>query len=86
MSVEKVNRYKQQKEARAKALKKDKIESMVATALVVIIAIAIVLWILWSIFGGNSKKGTDATTVNVDAINNYLESFEYAEPDSGATE
>lgn len=85
MSVEKVNRYKAEREARNKELKKEKLEQMIAKIVVIVIAIALVVWIGFSVFQKISEKdaGTDGTTVNVNALDEYINSFEVIEADPG---
>lgn len=94
MSVKKVNRYKSEKANRADKIKREKLESTIAFALVVGISVIVIVWLVF-IFTGrftknndnySTKEVTDATTVNIDPINDYVDSLEYFNMESETVE
>lgn len=85
MSVDKVNKYKAEKELRVKAAKKEKREQLIAKIVVVVIAIALVVWIGFSVYEkiNANSEGTNGTTVNLNALEDYIGEFEVIEADPG---
>lgn len=85
MSVEKVNKYKAEKEARLKTAKKENTKKLIAKILVVVVALALVVWIGFSVYQKINKdsEGTTGTTVNLNALEDYIEGFEVIEADPG---
>ncbi len=85
MSVDKVNRYKEEKTKRSEALKKEKRESLIARIVVIVLCVALAFWIGFSIYQKIEGKsaGTNATTVNVQPLDDYVDGMESVEADPG---
>lgn len=75
MSQEKVDRYKNEKANRKKIMKKQKIKHAMSLTLVTLICVVCVGYIGYSAYGlYESNKTVETTEVNIDAINEYLNS------------
>lgn len=76
MSQAKVDRYKKEKANRKKAMQKEKASRMAYGLLGIVIAVAIVSWVGYSVYnrgnGTNTANESDSVQVNTDAIDNYL--------------
>ena len=73
MSQEKVDRYKQEKANRKTILKRERRKRIAARIVGVIVCIAIVGWIGYSVYDSAEKKAAATQTeVNVSAITDYL--------------
>lgn len=73
MSQEKVERYKQEKANRKKAVRKQRIMNMVRKSVLALAALAIVGWLGYSAYQTHEAgKERPVAEVNYDAINNYV--------------
>lgn len=73
MSQEKVERYKQEKANRKKAIQKQRIMNMIRKAVLGLAALAIVGWLGYSAYQTHEAgKERLVAGVNYDAINNYM--------------
>lgn len=83
MSQAKVDRYKEEKANRKKTLKKQKIMNTIYTICGSVICLAIVGWIGYSAYGYFRTEDTETTVsrteVNVDALNDYLNTLQTAD-------
>lgn len=83
MSVEKVNKYKAEKNAKNKEMKKEKLEQLIANIIIAVAAVALVVWIGFSVYQKISA-GSEAdagTTVNLNALDDYVNSLEVVQPE-----
>ena len=78
MSQEKVDRYKERKANRKKIHKKEKRKTFLYEAVAVLLCVAIIGYIGYSVYGLASSSSSDVayTTVNIDAITNYESTLE----------
>lgn len=83
MSQAKVDRYKEEKANRKKTLKKQKLMQTIYTICGSVICLAIVGWIGYSAYGyfrtGDNDAAASRTEVNVDALNDYLNTLQTAD-------
>ena len=97
MSQKKVDHYKEQKSNRRNIIKKEKRTQMIERIVGSLIALVLVVWVGFSIYNKFTQvPETEAekveTLLNIDSINNYLESLtteevtEEAETEETATE
>ena len=73
MSQEKVNKYKEEKANRHKIMKREKRNRMIGRIVGIVICLAIVGWIGYSIYDRAATKiATAQTEVNLSALDDYL--------------
>ena len=73
MSQEKVNRYKEEKANRKQLIKKQKRNRIISRIVGVVVCLAIVGWLGYSIYDTSTKNdAVSQTEVNLTAIQDYL--------------
>lgn len=80
MSQAKVDRYKEEKANRKKAMQREKALRIVSTICGSVVCLVIVGWIGYSAYGyfrpGDNNTTTSRTEVDVDAVSDYLSTLQ----------
>ncbi len=72
MSQEKVNRYKEEKANRKQILAKEKRHKHMLQFVGIVIALALVCWLGYSVYDMATRPDTSALTINTTALDEYL--------------
>ena len=77
MSQEKVDRYKEEKANRKQTMKKEKTCKMVRNTLFAVIAVVLVGWLGYSVYGiYEDKQPRSVAEVDYTAVDEYMESLQ----------
>ncbi|MBU9737278.1 hypothetical protein [Diplocloster agilis] len=76
MSQEKVDRYKKEKANRQKILKKQKVERIVLKVVAVVILVAALGWVGFSVYDIVQKRPVETAYVDLSAVDNYMNGLE----------
>lgn len=79
MSQEKVDRYKQEKANRKETLKKEKRNRRIMQIGGGVVALALVVWLGYSVVDMATRPDTSEVTINTTAIDNYISSLDGTE-------
>lgn len=74
MSQEKVERYKQEKANRKKAIQKQRMMNVLRKCVLTVVGLALIGWLGYSAYDTySSNQEREVASVNYDAVNTYLD-------------